>query len=100
MFALRIRVSMSAIGSVMVIGPAPSPRRLRHARSLSGVRELAQADPAQAELAVHRARPAAPPAPRVGANLELRRALLLVDQRLLGHRYPCASRRNGNPSAR
>src|SRR4029078_11667318 len=36
---------------------------------------------------------------RVAADLELRCALLLVDKRLLGHRYPCASRRNGNPSA-
>src|SRR3954453_15044108 len=100
MFALRIRVSMSAIGSVIVIGPPPSPRCLGHARDLARVRELAQTDPAETELAVHRTRPPAPAAPRIGAHLELGRALLLVDQRLLGHRYPCASRRNGNPSAR
>src|SRR5690242_3458635 len=100
MFALRIRVSMSAIGSVIVIGAPPSPRCLGHAGDLAGVGELAQADPAQAELAVHRARATAPATPRVAAHLELGRALLLVDQRLLGHRYPCASRRNGNPSAR
>ena len=40
MFALRIRVSMSAIGSVIVIGRAPSPRRLGHARDLARVGEL------------------------------------------------------------
>src|SRR3954447_19396337 len=100
MFALRIRVSMSAIGSVIVIAAPPSPRSLGHTGDLARVRELAQADPAEAELAVHRTRPAAPAAPRVPAHLELRSALLLVDQRLLGHRSPCASRRNGNPSAR
>ncbi len=48
---------------------------------------------------VDRARPAATPAARVTAHLELRRALLLVDECLLGHSiHPCPSRRNGNPS--
>src|SRR5215475_5870792 len=102
MFALRIRVSMSAIGSVIVIGSPPSPRRLGHAGDLARVRELAEADPAQTELAVDRARPTAPPATGVRPHLELRLALLLVHERLLRHAcYPCASvRRNGNPRAR
>src|SRR3954452_13638706 len=101
MFALRIRVSMSAIGSVIVIGSPPSPRRLGHARHLSRVGELPEADPTQTELAVHRTRAATPAAPGVSAHLELRLALLLVHERLLRHGYPCASvRRNGKPRAR
>ena len=40
MFALRIRVSMSAIGSVMVIVRLLSPAGLRDAGDLAGVREL------------------------------------------------------------
>src|SRR5487761_2763298 len=51
-FALRIRVSMSAMGSVIVIAVL-LPTCLRHARHLAGVDHLAQADTAQAELAVH-----------------------------------------------
>src|SRR6476620_4485285 len=75
-FALRRRVNMSAIGSVIVMvdllsrrgsraGPAAKvsrrgtrrrrwvlPGRLRHARQFAGVGHFAEADPAQAELAV------------------------------------------------
>src|SRR6478736_6452441 len=83
--ALRMRVSMSAIGSVIVIVRRPSPARLGDAGDLAGVHELAQADPAQAELAVDRARPTAPAASAVGPDLVLGLALLLLDQRLLGH---------------
>src|SRR5215213_5713934 len=83
--ALRMRVSMSAIGSVIVIVRLPSPARLGDAGNLAGVHELAQAEPAQAELPVHRARPAAAAASRVGAHLVLGLALLLLDQGLLGH---------------
>src|SRR5262245_9474913 len=81
---LRMRVSMSAIGSVMVM-PAPSPARLRHARDLTGVHHLPQADPAQAELAVHRVRTAAAVAARVRPHLELRLAPGLLDECLLRH---------------
>src|SRR5215831_9194312 len=98
-FALRMRVSMSAMGSVMVIVAAlPSPAGLRDAGDLAGVGELAQADAAEPELAVDRARPAAAAAPRVGPHLELGRALLLLDERLLGH-YCCPSRLKGKPKA-
>src|SRR4051812_43656315 len=85
--ALRMRVSMSAMGSVIVMSSPrlPSPARLGDARDLALMGELAEAQTAQAELAVHRARPAAPPAAGVGAHLELRLALLLLDQSLLGH---------------
>src|SRR5690242_5729312 len=84
MFALRIRVSMSAIGSV-IIGCAPSPRRLHDTGDLARVRHLAQADTAQPEVAVDRARPAATLAAAVPAHLELRRLLRLVDECLLRH---------------
>src|SRR4051812_3212715 len=103
--ALRMRVSMSAMGSVMVIVGLPSPARLGDARDLAGVHELAQAEPAQPELAVHGARPAAAAAPRVGPHLVLGLALLLLDQRLLGHLltpFPAcalAASRRARPSA-
>src|SRR3954452_22920398 len=70
---LRMRVRKSATGSVIDIR---SPTRLRHARDHAVVREFAQADPAQAELPVHGARPAAPAAARVLAGLVLGGALL------------------------
>src|SRR4051812_44782699 len=84
---LRMRVSMSAIGSVIMA----SPTRLRHAGNLAGVHHLAEADPAQAELAVDGARAAAALATGVRPHLELRLALLLLDESLLGH-YCCPSR--------
>src|SRR5262245_55955034 len=97
MFALRMRVSMSAMGSVMVMMRLPSPARLGHARQLAGVRQLAQADTAQPELAEHGVRPAATTATGVRPHLELGLALLLVDERLLRHYRP--SRLNGKPMA-
>src|SRR5215216_90039 len=77
-----MRVSMSAIGSVSICS---SPTRLRHTRDLAVVRELAQADPAEAELPIDGARATAAPAAGVLPHLEARRPLLLVDQGLLGH---------------
>ena len=56
-----------------------SPRRLGHARDHALVRDLAQADPAESELAVVRARSAAPAAPIVVAGLVLASALLADD---------------------
>src|SRR5262245_28901479 len=86
-FAFRIRVSMSAIGSVIVtaLEPPGSPRRLRHAGDLARVGHLPEADAAQAELAVHGPRAPTPATPGVGAHPELRGALLLLDQCLLRH---------------
>src|SRR5919205_1298311 len=104
--AFRRRVSMSAMGSVMVIGlvrpssswsPARWARGLRRSPSwgspgalgdagqLAAVRHLAHADPAQAELAVHRVGAPAALAAGVGAHRELRLAGRLDDQRGLGH---------------
>src|SRR5579864_191927 len=88
--ALRIRVSMSAMGSVIVMGASlPSPARLGDTGDLPRVHHDAQADATEAELAQYRPRTAAPPASGVGAHLELGRPLLLLDQCLLGH---CARR--------
>src|SRR5580700_325267 len=66
LIALRTRVSMSAIGSLVI--PALqlflwlSPARLRDAGDFPVQRQLAEAQPANAELAQKRARPAAAPA--------------------------------------
>src|SRR5918992_621558 len=81
LLAFRMRVSMSAIGSVSILRLLPA--RLRHARDLAVVRELAQADPAEPELPVDGAGTSAPPAARVLADLEPRPALLLVDEGFL-----------------
>src|ERR1700744_1235021 len=67
--ALRRRVRKSATGSVMDIAAPLLPARLGHAGDVSVVRELAQADPADAELAVHRAGTPATPAAGVAAGL-------------------------------
>src|ERR671938_124280 len=68
---LRIRVRKSAMGSVIDMA---LPARLRHAGDVAVVGELAQADPAQAELAIDGAGPAALAAARVGPRLVRRRA--------------------------
>src|SRR3954447_7023771 len=71
---LRMRVRKSAMGSVVCgIG---LPGGLGHARDQAVVGHLAQADPAQAELAVHGTRAATALAARVLAGLELGRARL------------------------
>src|SRR5262245_33311997 len=62
-FALRIRVSMSAIGSV-IMGFGPLPARLADARDHPVGRQVAETDAADAELPVHSPRAAADLAPR------------------------------------
>src|SRR5690349_20556861 len=112
--ALRRRVSMSAIGSVIVMAvaalshrgfAAPGsgdlqrfvcssdsgsggllPAALGDAGQLAAVRHLAQADPAQAELAVDGLGTAAALAAGVAAHLELRGAGRLDLEGCLGHR--------------
>src|SRR3954463_15208135 len=76
MMPLRIRVRKSATGSVIDMR---SPARLGHTGDEPLVGQLAQADPAQAELAEHGARPAAATAARMGARRVLRRARLAND---------------------
>src|SRR3954471_1841319 len=83
LFALRMRLSMSAIGSVSISFLLPA--RLRHARNHALVSQLAQADPAEAELLEHGARAPAAVAPRVIPHLELLRLLLLDNERLPRH---------------
>src|SRR3954453_12841732 len=78
LLALRMRVSMSATGSVSTL--CLLPRALRHARDDALVGELPQADPAEPELLVDRARPAALVAAGVVAHLVLGRARGLRDQ--------------------
>jgi hypothetical protein len=72
---------MSAIGSVSI----GSPRALGHAGDLALVREVAQADPAEAELPVDGTWATAATAARVLPDAESLGLLLLVDERLLGH---------------
>src|SRR4051812_38247109 len=79
---LRMRVRKSAIGSVIDMR---SPARLRHAGDEAVVRQLAQADPAQPELAVDGAWAPAATAARVGPRGVLRRAVRTGDLALLGH---------------
>src|SRR3954447_4166853 len=83
LFALRMRLSMSAIGSVSISFLLPA--RLRHARNHALVSQLAQADPAEAELLEHGARTPAAVAPRVIPHLVLLRLLLLDNERLPRH---------------
>src|SRR5258705_5765732 len=81
---LRIRVRKSAIGSVIDIARL-LPARLLDARDQTLVRDLAQADPAQAELAEIRTRTTAALAAVVVARRVLRRARLLDTLGSLGH---------------
>src|ERR1041385_7075384 len=83
LLALRMRVSMSATGSVSI--SSLLPRALRHAGDHALVRELAQADAAEPELLEHGARAPAAVAAGVVPHLELRRPRGLDSQRLLRH---------------
>src|SRR5688572_1424472 len=97
-FALRIRVSMSAIGSVSM---ARSPTAFRHSRNGAFVCELAEANPAEAELAVDRAGASAAVAAGVLPHRVARLPCGLRDERLLCHLYvPLSSPANGNPRPR
>src|SRR6202142_131516 len=96
-FALRIRVSMSAMGSGIVMIYLPT--RLGHAGDLAGVHHLTQADTAQAELAVHRAWSTTSLTARVGTRRELRGLLLLDSKSFLRHIY-LFSCLKGEPYAR
>src|SRR5215207_3756454 len=68
-----------------LLGGALSPTRLGHARDHAVVRELAQADPAEAELLVDRAWPPAAVAAGVAPHAEARLTLGFGDQGLLSH---------------
>src|SRR5262245_4993227 len=80
---LRTRVRKSAMGSVMDMGRLPGA--LRHPGDVAVVRELAQADAAHTELAVHRAGAAAAAAAGVLPGLVLGGAHLAHALRGLRH---------------
>src|SRR5579884_436502 len=81
----RIRVSMSAMGSLMFILCSFLPTGLDHARQLAARGALAEADAAHAELPHERSRAAAQETPAVLLHLELRGPGGLGDHRFLGH---------------
>src|SRR3954451_11020048 len=83
---LRMRVRKSAIGSVIDIA-LDLPARLLDARDQALMRDLAQADAAQAELAVVRARATAALAAVVVARRIPRRARLLYTLGSLRHLF-------------
>src|SRR3954452_1041183 len=72
------------------------PARLRDARQLAQEGSLPEADPAQGEAAHVGARAPAYETAAVAANLELRLATRLGDERLLGHRSPPPLRGEGH----
>src|SRR5947208_7858783 len=74
--ALRIRVSMSANGSVIMV--APSPAGLLDARDQPVTRHVAEADPADAEFPVDRPRAATQLAAQPNADAVARPHLHLV----------------------
>src|SRR5437867_4183159 len=78
---LRVRVSMSAIGSLRMGLPA----RLHDAGHLALERQLAEAQTTHLELPEIAARAAAELAPVVGAGREFRFPLRFHDERRLGH---------------
>src|SRR5262245_22027857 len=88
----RIRVIMSATGSVMFIGfflwTPRLPAGLDHSGDLPGQCILAEADAAQLELSEMAPRPTALAAPAVAADSELRCPLGLGNERQLRHFSP------------
>src|SRR5690606_15095107 len=90
MLALRIRVNISAIGSVitMFLPPlSPSPTGLDHAWDLPAVGQGAEAHAAHGEPPHVPAGAAADAAPVDLAGAVLGRPLCLGDHRLLGHDF-------------
>src|SRR5579871_5360349 len=81
--ALRIRVSMSAIGSVIF----PLPAALRHARDVAFQGELPEAETAERELPHVGARAAAQMAAVAQPDLVFRRLVFLGDLRGRGHSW-------------
>src|SRR5271170_1620026 len=89
--ALRMRVSISAIGSVIIGIPLESPARLDHARDFSTEREHAKAHTAKLELPVVAASAAAHLATAAVTDRELRCPIQLCELTSTRHR-PSPSR--------
>src|SRR5262249_54423753 len=83
--ALRIRVSRSAIGSVIDMGVPRLPTRLGEPGDLPLARQIAQAEPTHLEATIEGPRPPAERAPIVLAHGEFRRSLCFHAQTGLGH---------------
>src|SRR5512141_1242077 len=81
--ALRMRVNISAIGSVMLIYDS-SPAGLAHAGNHSLQRQFAETDSANSKFPEEGARASAPSAAIVLPDAELRLPLAL-----LNHGFPC-----------
>src|SRR6266481_5409283 len=79
--ALRMRVSMSAMGSVII----KSPACLLHAGNQPVERHVAKTQPAQFELTINGAGTAAQLAPPLAPATELRRPVRLFDLCLARH---------------
>src|SRR5262245_2895899 len=76
--ALRIRASMSEMGSLVMRGSRGfSPTRLDHAGELPAQGELPEAHPAESKVAIKGARPAANLAAVHGTRRKLRRTIQL-----------------------
>src|SRR4051812_21835755 len=97
LLALRMRVSMSATGSVSTVSSCLLPGALCHAGDDALVGELPQADPAEPELLEDGTGPSALVTARVVAYLELRRPGCHDDERLLRHYAVPPSAANGSP---
>src|ERR1035438_5178380 len=83
--ALRTRVSMSAIGSLVIVLLLHFlPASLGHTRNLAIEGELAEAEAANSELAQERARPSTTPAPVPVAGRELWNSGLFLGLSQLG----------------
>src|SRR5438067_11783860 len=83
--AFRMRVSISATGSVRLIPSFPLPAGLAHARDFPPQGELTETNTAEAELPQHGAAAAAALAAAHRAHLELGRALRPFDPGSLCH---------------
>src|SRR6478672_11892749 len=90
--ALRTRVSMSEIGSVISLEPCLLPAALRDARHIALERVLAEAEPAEGELPQERPGPAALLAPVARADLVLERLVFPGDLGCGGHRLVAPER--------
>src|SRR6185503_18792937 len=83
--AFRMRVSISATGSVMLMRGSPSPAGLAHAGDVPLQRELAETDPAEPELPEHRPHPSAALTAADPPRRELGGALGALDPARLRH---------------
>src|SRR5262249_23083311 len=99
--ALRIRVNMSAKGSVIMVSRA-SPTRLTQARNQTVGRHVTETDSADAELSIHGPCPTADLAPEANANhiprfqFRIRRCLFVGLERFQLFLESCGLRSRGH----